>query len=130
MSKNRLVIKFQSILVGIYIQNYEKSAITRTSQAIISQKHPKIRKITAESCRYEIKILILHHKTKTVTWMSGLVPGLQNQLERFDSASDLQQMQLISQKISCFFYSSPTPKTKTNYQRQRYRLNFFNSLTS
>ena len=28
--------------------------------------------------------------------MSGLVPGLQNQLERFDSASDLQQMQLIS----------------------------------
>ena len=44
--------------------------------------------------------------------MSGLVPGLQNQLERFDSASDLQQMQLISQKISCFFYSSPTPKTK------------------
>ena len=62
--------------------------------------------------------------------MSGLVPGLQNQLERFDSASDLQQMQLISQKISCFFYSSPTPKTKTNYQRQRYRLNFFNFLTS
>ena len=90
MSKNRLVIKFQSMLVGIYIQNYEKSAITRTSQAIIRQKHPKIRKITAESCRYEIKILILHHKTKTVTWMSGLVPGLQNQLERFDSASDLQ----------------------------------------
>ena len=62
--------------------------------------------------------------------MSGLVPGLQNQLERFDSASDLQQRQLISHKISCFLYSSPTPKTKTNYQRQRYRLNFFNSLTS
>ena len=59
--------------------------------------------------------------------MSGLVPGLQNQLERFDSASDLQQMQLISQKISWFFYSSPTPKTKTNYQRQRYRLNFLTS---
>ena len=36
--------------------------------------------------------------------MSGLVPGLQNQLERFDSASDLQKKQLISKKISCFFY--------------------------
>ena len=44
MSKNRLVIKFQSILVGIYIQNYEKSAITRTSQAI-----------GAECCRGEYK---------------------------------------------------------------------------
>lgn len=39
--------------------------------------------------------------------MSGLVPGLQNQLERFDSASDLQQRQLISQKISCFFIPPP-----------------------
>ena len=61
--------------------------------------------------------------------MSGLVPGLQNQLERFDSASDLQKKQLISQKISCFFIHPPPPKTKTNYQRQRYRLNFFNFLT-
>ena len=60
--------------------------------------------------------------------MSGLVPGLQNQLERFDSASDLQQRQLISPKISCFFIPPPL-KQKTNYQRQRYRLNFFNFLT-
>ena len=44
--------------------------------------------------------------------MSGLVPGLQNQLERFDSASDLQQMQLISQKISCFFIPPPPRKQK------------------
>ena len=46
--------------------------------------------------------------------MSGLVPGLQNQLERFDSASDLQQMQLISQKISCFFIPPPPRKQKQN----------------
>lgn len=44
--------------------------------------------------------------------MSGLVPGLQNQLERFDSASDLQQRQLISQKISCFFYFPPHHKNR------------------
>ena len=50
--------------------------------------------------------------------MSGLVPGLQNQLERFDSASDLQQRQLISQKKSAVFLFPPAPKTKTNYQRQ------------
>lgn len=41
--------------------------------------------------------------------MSGLVPGLQNQLERFDSASDLQQRQLISQKKSAVFLFLPHP---------------------
>ena len=41
--------------------------------------------------------------------MSGLVPGLQNQLERFDSASDLQQRQLISQKNQLFFLFLPHP---------------------
>ena len=51
--------------------------------------------------------------------MSGLVPGLQNQLERFDSASDLQQMQLISQKISWFFYSSPTPENKNKLPKTK-----------
>ena len=44
--------------------------------------------------------------------MSGLVPGLQNQLERFDSASDLQQRQLISQKNQLFFYSPQHRKQK------------------
>ena len=61
----------------------------------------------------------MHHKTKTVTWMSGLVPGLQNQLERFDSASDLQQMQLISQKNQLFFYSSPTPENKNKLPKTK-----------
>lgn len=41
--------------------------------------------------------------------MSGLVPGLQNQLERFDSASDLQQRQLISKKNQLFFLFLPHP---------------------
>ena len=61
--------------------------------------------------------------------MSGLVPGLQNQLERFDSASDLQHNSWFPHK-SAVFLSLPHPKTKTNYQRQRYRLNFFNFLTA
>ena len=51
--------------------------------------------------------------------MSGLVPGLQNQLERFDSASDLQQRQLIFKKISCFFYSSPTPENKNKLPKTK-----------
>lgn len=60
--------------------------------------------------------------------MSGLVPGLQNQLERFDSASDLQQRQLISQKISCFFYSSPTPRKQKQITKDKGIV--LNSLTS
>lgn len=44
--------------------------------------------------------------------MSGLVPGLQNQLERFDSASDLQQRQLISKKSAVFFIPPPPLKQK------------------
>ena len=63
--------------------------------------------------------------------MSGLVPGLQNQLERFDSASDLQHNSWFPINQLFFFIPPPPPKTKTktNYQRQRYRLNFFNFLT-
>ena len=54
-----------------------------------------------------------------VTWMSGLVPGLQNQLERFDSASDLQQRQLISQKISCFFLFLPHPRKQKQITKDK-----------
>ena len=43
--------------------------------------------------------------------MSGLVPGLQNQLERFDSASDLQHNSWFPIN-QLFFYPSPTPKQK------------------
>lgn len=50
--------------------------------------------------------------------MSGLVPGLQNQLERFDSASDLQQRQLISHKSAVFFIP-PTPKTKNKLPKTK-----------
>ena len=39
--------------------------------------------------------------------MSGLVPGLQNQLERFDSASDLQHNSWFPHKSAVFIYSSP-----------------------
>ena len=35
--------------------------------------------------------------------MSGLVPGLQNQLERFDSASDLKSKHLLSWQMLAFF---------------------------
>ena len=38
-----------------------------------------------------------------VTWMSGLVPGLQNQLERFDSASDLPKSSGYPTGIRIFF---------------------------
>lgn len=50
--------------------------------------------------------------------MSGLVPGLQNQLERFDSASDLQQRQLISQKSAVFFIP-PTPENKNKLPKTK-----------
>ena len=36
--------------------------------------------------------------------MSGLVPGLQNQLERFDSASDLQQNSWFPHKSAVFLF--------------------------
>ena len=37
----------------------------------------------------ENKLYFCTRQSQLVTWMSGLVTGLQNQLERFDSASDL-----------------------------------------
>ncbi len=45
--------------------------------------------------------------------MSGLVAGLQNQLERFDSASDLQQSQPITFAVGFFFYHFPLKKLKS-----------------
>lgn len=39
--------------------------------------------------------------------MSGLVPGLQNQLERFDSASDLQQRTVDFPRNQLFFFIFP-----------------------
>ena len=52
-----------------------------------------------------------------VTWMSGLVAGLQNQLERFDSASDLQKLLAYSHKGYQRFFilrSTIPPPKKTN----------------
>ena len=39
---------------------------------------------------------------KLVAWMSGLVTGLQNRAQRFESASDLQIKHLLKKR--CFFY--------------------------
>lgn len=44
--------------------------------------------------------------------MSGLVPGLQNQLERFDSASDLQHNSWFPKKSAVFFIPPPPLKQK------------------
>ena len=33
----------------------------------------------------------MHRKSKKVAWMSGLVTGLQNRVQRFESASDLSK---------------------------------------
>ena len=51
--------------------------------------------------------------------MSGLVPGLQNQLERFDSASDLQQRQLIFPKNQLFFLFLPHPENKNKLPKTK-----------
>lgn len=42
----------------------------------------------------------MHRKTKMVSWMSGLVIGLQNRAQRFESARDLPKQ---SQQCGCFF---------------------------
>ncbi len=47
-------------------------------------------------------------KTKMVAWMSGLVTGLQNRAQRFESASDLIKKHLISEVLFCVFFLSIT----------------------
>ena len=54
-----------------------------------------------------------------VRWMSGLVTGLQNRLQRFESASDLQCFDQRLMKISRFFcflvdVCKPPPPSKQN----------------
>ena len=43
---------------------------------------------------------------QSVAWMSGLVTGLQNQLERFDSACDLTEIKHLDNSVAqtlCFY---------------------------
>ncbi len=46
-------------------------------------------------------------KSQQVAWMSGLVTGLQNRVQRFESASDLHKKSLAEAIQSAVFFIMP-----------------------
>lgn len=51
--------------------------------------------------------------------MSGLVPGLQNQLERFDSASDLQHNSWFPHKSAVFLSHPHQPRKQKQITKDK-----------
>ena len=82
-------VKFPMDEIGCMLQGAITTDRCRKTESLsfFSAKAMKV------SCFFlRISILFVYLHSEMVRWMSGLVTGLQNRLQRFESASDLRTL--------------------------------------
>lgn len=100
-----------------HIQDAEPSHITlrRLRRLFSPQRNEKkmrrkAKKHAKRFGRIKINAYLCNRKQAMVPWMSGLVNGLQNRLQQFESARHLQRKRLIEHSISLFCFVRAQPR--------------------